>query len=121
MIHLTFNDTHVQPIRRGDKRLTMRYGFDKDLSVGDTIKFRDSNNILFGKGVCTSYYTMPVINIVETAWKYHYNYSDIEDFKKRFNIFYPDVEFEPDTEIHVIEWSKTFSPIHDYFGGANER
>lgn len=112
---IPFHKDHIEPIKEKEKRLTIRYDYKPDQRRGDEIRFMDTDNLLFGSAVVLKQYTMPVSAIVHTNWEYHYSYDSMSDFRKRFNAFYPDVEFAEETELTVVEWGETYSPNWGYF------
>lgn len=112
---IKFHKDHIPMIKSGEKRLTIRYDFNHKLRQGDKLRFMDTDYLLFGKARVMQFYTMTAKEIIETDWKYHYAYDNMRDFRRRFNAFYPDVDFEPQTKLTIIEWDRTFTPNWEYF------
>lgn len=113
-IVLPFHDYHIPEIKEKEKRLTIRHDPRHDFRPGDKLVFVDYKTHIFGYARVVSAYTMSVKEIIATHWKHHGNYNCLEDFRVKFKAFYPKVEFEPQTELMVIEWGQTFDPNHIY-------
>lgn len=103
--YLTFAEQHVEPIRKGEKTLTARVNFDRDLPCDTPIEFRRSDGSVFVERVVAAVETMTVREFVLAGFEGHRTYESVAAATAALGSYYPDVEVGGTTLVTVIWFS----------------
>lgn len=102
---LKFKAPLCQQISVGQKTSTWRLFDDKDLQVGDSLDFVNSDTgEVFGSGMIISLYIKTFRTLEEADWQGHDRFSSDEEMCATFQSYYQE-EVGPDTEIKIVTFS----------------
>lgn len=103
-VEVKFSNEHIRPILDGEKRLTVRYGFDKELTVRNEFNLLDEDGRRFGVAEVDLIAEMTARQFYHQKMEGHRVYGGFDEFREEMNRYYPDATIEPDTVLTVIGW-----------------
>lgn len=112
MNDVKFATKHHQRILNGEKTVTARYGFDADITEGDTVRFTSPDGEAFATATITRIEDMELQAFVADTPDGHRTYESVESCITAFAEYYPDVGLDAETVLTVV-WFREVSPVDD--------
>jgi hypothetical protein len=106
--YIRFADKHVEPILRGDKRVTARLEFERDFAAGDRVDLVDEADAAFATATVATVGHMTATKFVKQDWESHRDYDSLDDFFEEMHRYYPNCVFFPSIRVDVV----TFEDVH---------
>jgi len=104
---LRFADEYVDQLLEGEKRVTIRYDFEREYNWGHQIRFVNESGDAFAVGAVRLCETQTVAETTPIEGPGYENYDDPEALAADLQAHYPDAEIDADTEVTVI----AFDPV----------
>lgn len=104
---LKFADEYVDPILRGKKTATIRYGLDEDFenfTTGKRIMLCDESGERFATAVISDRGYDTAEWIAHFGIEGHRDYDSTVAFLNKMREYYPDAELTPSTCFEIIYW-----------------
>lgn len=108
--YLRFAPANVGYVIDGVEDATVRYGFDRDIEEGDTLKLLTQGNNLFGYAIVEDVFQASVNHVAYDVLKVdkrEHPATDTMDLLDRLQKHYPDEEIGIDSEVTVIYFDLT--------------
>jgi len=101
--HITFHPSLMLDISRGEKRCTVRYDWNELPEVGERVVLLESKNRSeIGEAIISAVGKTTIRDFQEHGFPEHTQYQNVEEAVKKFNYFYPNNDFTPETEMDMI-------------------
>lgn len=100
--YLTFHQNFVEPILAGEKTRTVRYGFERYIARGETIRLQDDTGEQFAVATVTDVTRMSIDEFVEADPDGHASYASVDECVEELAEYYPEAELTPQSNLTVI-------------------
>jgi len=114
VIRLKFSDEYLDAIEAGEKTQTARYDLERDVASGDRLVLLTEDGEEIGTATVSMVGRMSAREY-ERSWTDRYR--SLGHFLDTLRRHYPEVpesEFQPSTEVTIVEWSR-FDPRDEYW------
>lgn len=105
MVALKFAEEYREPILAGEKRATIRVGFEDSLRIGEWFDLHDSRGRKFAAAPATGRWRTIVSLAADMDIEGHTSYNSVDALIVDLDRHYPDHEITDTTTVDVIEWS----------------
>lgn len=105
--YLRFHSKHIGPILLEDKQCTARYNFNRELTVGDKIKFIDTSDRCFAHATVIAVHEMTVREFYKENPPGHKSYDSLSKLITELQTYYPDSTIDNNSLLTVCHWYKT--------------
>lgn len=104
--YLRFESMHAPDIRHELKTMTLRYGFERDIGVGDRVALVDQDDVVIAFAEIDLALEMTAQEFVRLKTNRHQMYRRVEHLVEVLGDHYPDAaeEFDGDTVLDVFGW-----------------
>jgi len=100
---ILFHEDLVEDIVRGKKRCTLRHDWEEVPNPGDVVHLVNaSNGEVFSEATVSAVGKTTIRDFQEHGFPEHTQYQNVEEAVKKFNYFYPNNDFTPETEMDMI-------------------
>lgn len=94
---------HIDPILDGDKTLTIRWDFHKDISEGDSVRFVTPRGYIFATAEITGKKLISAQEFVEQNYDGHKEYDSVDQLLSEMEGYYHE-EFRPQTKFDLLQF-----------------
>jgi len=121
MKEIPFINKYVNPILAGEKWLTVRYDWEEYPDEGEEVWLIDSTkDEKIVRAIVQWKTKITIKEFVDKEWAGHENYVDAEHMTRALKHFYPNADFDADTEVTLLGFQTSDGAIRDkYHNNAN--
>lgn len=109
-VPITFAYQYPQPILRGHKTRTLRYGWEKPIEPGDVLLMRTPDGEHFANALCDSVRQMTAFDAAASDLEGHRNYASVDELLTHLRWHYRDANLTPNSDLTDIGWEQASDP-----------